>query len=129
MRRDLHALQFLHELRSFIALVSAERDFATWVNRCPGLLSISHHVLIELKGNDSGTFSGGIWCVGSCRRTVSRWIAFYRLTPQTSALLPRVRGIPVEVYRINAYLDQLIAQVIREVYPTKVRAKKKRSCG
>ena len=31
---------------------------------------------------------------GVSRRTVFRWIALYRQTPQTSALLPRARGTP-----------------------------------
>lgn len=61
---------------------------------------------------------------GVSRRTVFRWIALYRQTPQTSALLPRARGTPVGAHRIDARLDQLIAQVIHEVYLTKVRAKK-----
>ena len=39
---------------------------------------------------------------GVSRRTVFRWIALYRQTPQTSALLPRARGTPVGAHRINA---------------------------
>lgn len=58
------------------------------------------------------------------RRTVFRWLALYRQAPQTSTLLPRARGTPVGAHRIDDRLDKLIAQVIQEVYLTKVRAKK-----
>ena len=58
------------------------------------------------------------------RRTVFRWLALYRQAPQTSTLLPRARGTPVGVHRIDDRLDKLIAEVIQAVYLTKVRAKK-----
>ena len=58
------------------------------------------------------------------RRTVFRWLALYRQAPQTSTLLPRARGTPVGAHRIDDRLDKLIAEVIQEVYLTKVRAKK-----
>ena len=59
----------------------------------------------------------------SCR-TVFRWLAAYRDAPQTSSLLARPRGTPAGARRIDAHLEQLIAEVIRDVYLTKVRAKK-----
>ena len=58
------------------------------------------------------------------RRTIFRWLALYRQAPQTSTLLPRARGTPVGAHRIDDRLDKLIAEVIQEVYLTKVRAKK-----
>jgi putative transposase len=61
---------------------------------------------------------------GVSRRTVFRWHALYRESPQTSALLPRARGTPAGAHRIAAPLDELIAEVIQAVYLTKVRAKK-----
>ena len=58
------------------------------------------------------------------RRTVFRWLALYRQAPQTSTLLPRARGTPVGAHRIDDRLDKLIAEVIQEVYLTKVHTKK-----
>ncbi|MDB5744198.1 MAG: TniB family protein [Polaromonas sp.] len=58
------------------------------------------------------------------RRTVFRWLALSRQAPQTSTLLPRARGTPVGAHRIDDRLDKLIAEVIQEVYLTKMRAKK-----
>ena len=58
------------------------------------------------------------------RRTVFRWLAAYRDAPQTSSLLARPRGTPAGARRIDAHLEQSIAEVIRDVYLTKVRAKK-----
>ena len=62
--------------------------------------------------------------LGVSRRTVFRWLAAYRKSPQTSSLLARPAGTPSGARRIDPRLDQLIAEVIREVYLTKVRAKK-----
>ena len=62
--------------------------------------------------------------LGVSRRTVFRWLAAYRDAPQTSSLLARPRGTPTGARRIDAHLEQLIAEVIRDVYLTKVRAKK-----
>ena len=62
--------------------------------------------------------------LGVSRRTLFRWLASYRDAPQTSSLLPRPRGTPTGARRIDAHLEQLIAEVIRDVYLTKVRAKK-----
>ena len=62
--------------------------------------------------------------LGISRRTVFRWLAAYRDTPQTSSLLARPRGTPSGARRIDARLEDLIADVIRDVYLTKVRAKK-----
>ena len=62
--------------------------------------------------------------LGVSRRTVFRWLAIYRDTPQTSSLLARPRGTPTGARRIDTHLEQLIAEVIRDVYLTKVRAKK-----
>ena len=62
--------------------------------------------------------------LGISRRTVFRWLAAYRDAPQTSSLLARPRGTPTGTRRIDAHLEQLIAEVIRDVYLTKVRAKK-----
>ena len=62
--------------------------------------------------------------LGVSRRTVFRWLAAYRDAPQTSSLLARARGTPTGARRIDADLEQLIAEVIRDVYLTKVRAKK-----
>jgi hypothetical protein len=53
---------------------------------------------------------------GVSRRTVFRWHALYRESPQTSALLPRARGTPAGAHRIAAPLDELIAEVIQTVY-------------
>jgi len=62
--------------------------------------------------------------LGVSRRTVFRWMAAYRQTPLTSALLPRPRGTPAGAHRIDDRLDKLISAVIQEVYLTKVRARK-----
>lgn len=62
--------------------------------------------------------------LGVSGRTVFRWLAAYRDAPQTSSLLARSRGTPTGARRIDARLEQLIAEVIRDVYLTKVRAKK-----
>ena len=62
--------------------------------------------------------------LGVSRRTVFRWLAAYRDTPQTSSLLARPGGTPAGARRIDARLEKLIAEVIRDVYLTKVRAKK-----
>ena len=62
--------------------------------------------------------------LGVSRRTIFRWLASYRASPQTSSLLPHARGTPVGAHRIDARLEQLIAEVIRDVYLTKVRAGK-----
>ncbi len=62
--------------------------------------------------------------LGVSRRTVFRWLAAYRDAPQTSSLLARPRGTPAGARRIDTHLEQLIAEVIRDVYLTKVRAKK-----
>ena len=62
--------------------------------------------------------------LGVSRRTLFRWLAAYRDRPQTSSLLPRLRGTPTGARRIGAPLERLIADVIRDVYLTKVRAKK-----
>ena len=61
--------------------------------------------------------------LGVSRRTVFRWLAAYRDAPQTSSLLARSRGTPTGARRIDTRLEQLIAEVIRDVYLTKVRAK------
>lgn len=58
------------------------------------------------------------------RRTIFRWLALYRQAPQTSTLVPRARGTPVGAHRIDDRLDKLIAEVIQEVYLTKVHTKK-----
>lgn len=63
-------------------------------------------------------------CLGVSRRTVFRWLALYRATPQTSTLLPRPRGTPAGARRISPEIEAIIAEVIRDVYLTKVRAKK-----
>ena len=39
-------------------------------------------------------------------------------------MLARPRGTPTGARRIDAHLEQLIAEIIRDVYLTKVRAKK-----
>jgi putative transposase len=62
--------------------------------------------------------------LGVSRRTVFRWLAAYRASPQTSSLLPHARGTPAGAHRIDERLEQLIAEVIRDVYLTKVRARK-----
>ena len=62
--------------------------------------------------------------LGVSRRTVFRWLAAYRDTPQTSSLLARPGGTPTGTRRIDARLEELIAEVFRDVYLTKVRAKK-----
>lgn len=62
--------------------------------------------------------------LGVSRRTVFRWLAAYRASPQTSSLLPHARGTPVGAHRIDEKLEQLIGEVIRDVYLTKVRARK-----
>ena len=62
--------------------------------------------------------------LGVSRRTVFRWLAAYRHTPQTSSLLVRPGGTPPGARRIDARLEELIAEVIRDVYLTKVRARK-----
>lgn len=67
--------------------------------------------------------------LGVSRRTVFRWLSAYRASPQTSSLLPHARGTPAGAHRIDQRLEQLIADVIRDVYLTKVRAKKEESFG
>ena len=62
--------------------------------------------------------------LGVSSRTVFRWLAAYRDAPQTSSLLARPRGTPSGARRIDPQLEKLIAEVIRDVYLTKVRAKK-----
>ena len=62
--------------------------------------------------------------LGVSRRTVFRWLAAYRDAPQTSSLLARPGGTPTGARRIDVRLEQLIADVIQDVYLTKVRAKK-----
>jgi len=62
--------------------------------------------------------------LGVSRRTVFRWLAAYRDAPQSSSLLARPRGTPAGARRIDARLEHLIAEVIRDVYLIKVRAKK-----
>lgn len=62
--------------------------------------------------------------LGVSRRTVFRWLAAYRDAPQTSSLLARPRGTPTGARRIDSRLEQLIAEVVRDIYLTKVRAKK-----
>ena len=62
--------------------------------------------------------------LGVSRRTVFRWLAAYRDAPQTSSLLSRPRGTPTGARRIDTRFEQLIAEVLRDVYLTKVRAKK-----
>lgn len=62
--------------------------------------------------------------LGTSRRTIFRWLATYRQAPQTSSLLPRARGTPVGAHRIDERLEQLITEVIQEVYLRRVRAKK-----
>ena len=62
--------------------------------------------------------------IGVSRRTVFRWLAAYRDAPQTSSLLTRPGGTPSGARRIDVRLERLIAEVIRDVYLTKVRAKK-----
>ena len=61
--------------------------------------------------------------LGVSWRTVFRWLAAYRDAPQASSLLTRPRGTPTGARRIDAGLEDLIAEVIRDVYLTKVRAK------
>jgi len=58
------------------------------------------------------------------RRTLFRWLAAYREAPQTSSLLPRPGGTPPGARRIDPRLEQIISDVTRDVYLTKVRAKK-----
>jgi putative transposase len=48
--------------------------------------------------------------IGVSRRTVFRWLAVYRQTPQSSALLHRTMGPPVGGRRIAAHLERLINQ-------------------
>ena len=62
--------------------------------------------------------------LGVSRRTLFRWIALYRDIPQTSSLLPRPRGTPAGAHRLAPQVEQLIGEVIRDVYLTKVRARK-----
>lgn len=62
--------------------------------------------------------------LGVSRRTVFRLKAAYLQTPQTSALLARPKGTPRGAHRIDQSLDKLIAEVVNDVYLTKVRAKK-----
>lgn len=62
--------------------------------------------------------------LGVTRRTVFRWLARFNEAPQTSSLLARPRGTPPGARRINERLEQLIAEVISEIYLTRVRAKK-----
>ena len=58
------------------------------------------------------------------RRTVFRWIATFREQPRTSALLPKPMGPPTGSVRLDDRVSKLIDEVIRDVYLTKVRAKK-----
>ena len=62
--------------------------------------------------------------LGVSRRTVFRWLAQYREAPQTSSLLPHARGTPVGARRMGEQIESIIDEVIRDVYLTKVRAKK-----
>jgi len=66
---------------------------------------------------------------GVSRRTVFRWLAVYRETPQTSALLHRPMGPPVGGRRIDAHFERLITQVINDVYLTRCAQKRRRSCA
>ncbi|MEO8250645.1 MAG: Mu transposase C-terminal domain-containing protein [Burkholderiales bacterium] len=61
---------------------------------------------------------------GVTRRTIFRWLAAYREAPQTSSLLQRPGGTPPGAKRIDARLERVISEVTRDVYLTKVRAKK-----
>ena len=61
---------------------------------------------------------------GVSRRTVFRWIAAYREQSRTSAVLPKPMGPPTGSVRLDARVSKLIDEVIRDVYLTKVRAKK-----
>lgn len=62
--------------------------------------------------------------LGVSRRTVFRWLALYREAPQTSSLLPHPRGTPAGAHRIDQQVEHIIDEVIRDVYLTKVRARK-----
>jgi putative transposase len=62
--------------------------------------------------------------LGVSRRTLFRWLALYRDAPQTSSLLPHPRGTPAGAHRLDPKVESLIADAIRDVYLTKVRAKK-----
>ena len=62
--------------------------------------------------------------LGVSRRTVFRWLAAYRDAPQMSSVLARLRRTPAGARRIDARLEHLIAEVIRDVHLIKVRAKK-----
>ena len=62
--------------------------------------------------------------LGISRRSVFRWLAAYRDIPQTLCLLAHPRGTPAGARRIDVCLEDLIAEVIRDVYLTKVCAKK-----
>jgi len=62
--------------------------------------------------------------LGVSIRTVFRWLALYREAPQTSSLLPRPLGPPAGSHRLDERVEHLITDVIRDVYLTKVRAKK-----
>jgi putative transposase len=62
--------------------------------------------------------------IGVSRRTVFRWIATFREQPRTSALLPKPMGPPTGSVRLDDRVSKLIDEVIRDVYLTKVRAKK-----
>ena len=61
--------------------------------------------------------------LGVSRRTLYRLLAAYRELPQTSSLLPRRRGTPAGARRIDPKLEAVVAETIRDVYLTKVRAK------
>ncbi len=61
---------------------------------------------------------------GVSSRTVFRWIAAYREQSRTSALLPKPMGPPNGSVRLDERVGKLIDEVIRDVYLTKVRAKK-----
>lgn len=61
---------------------------------------------------------------GVSRRTVFRWLARYREAPQTSSFLPRPVGPREGSHRLDERIEQLITEVINDVYLTKVRAKR-----
>lgn len=62
--------------------------------------------------------------MGVSERTVFRWLAAYRKTLSTSALLPARAGAPAGASRLNPQIEGVIEEVIRDVYLTKTRAKK-----
>ena len=59
--------------------------------------------------------------LGVSRRTVFRWLAACRHKPQTSSLLVHPGGTPPDGRRIDARIAELIAEVIRAVFLTKMR--------